>query len=102
MSDVAPIVLALYTYVAATADIIGAAWHPALKGEADNAHRAYRRIHSANNKFSRIFYFRSTSPISGVRITGPIVLVQHKGHERIGKAQMPIRRALLLVLEIAN
>jgi hypothetical protein len=33
----------------ATANIIGAAWHPALIGEAG-------RIHSANKKFSQIFF----------------------------------------------
>jgi hypothetical protein len=30
-------------YIAATADIIGAASHPALLGEAGNVHRAYWR-----------------------------------------------------------
>jgi hypothetical protein len=104
VSDIAPIVLALYTYVVATADIIGAAWHPALKGEADNARCAYRHIGEFTVpiiSFQGFFYFRSVSPISGVRIAGPIVLVQHKGHERIGKPRMPIRRALPIVIEIA-
>jgi hypothetical protein len=87
-------------YVAATADIIGAAWHPALKGEADNARRAYRPIGEFTAQiisFRGFFYFRSASPFSGVRIAGPIVLVQHKGHERIGKARMPFAVLCLLL-----
>jgi hypothetical protein len=36
------------------------------------------RIRSANMKFSRIFYVRCASPISGVRISAPIVLAQYK------------------------
>ncbi len=44
------------------------------------------RIRSANKKFSQMFLVRCALPIGGVRIAGPIVLVQHKGNERIGEA----------------
>jgi hypothetical protein len=38
-------------------------------------------------KFSGIFFFiRCTLPIGGVRIAGPLVLVQHKENERIDEA----------------
>jgi hypothetical protein len=39
-----------------------------------------------------------TLPISRVRIAATIVLAQLKGHERIGKAQITLRRAFSIVL----
>jgi hypothetical protein len=41
-------------------------------------------------------FFCLASPIGRVQIAGPIVLAQHKRHERIGKAWTPIRHTLLL------
>jgi hypothetical protein len=45
-------------------------------------------------------FFLFALPIGGVRIAGPIVLAQHKGKERIGKAQATIRCASPVVTEI--
>ncbi len=59
------------------------------------------RIISANTKFSRIFYVRCASPISGVRIAAPIVLAQYKDNERIGEARKTIHSASPIVIEIA-
>ncbi len=59
------------------------------------------RIHSANKKFSRIFYVRCASPIGRVRIVAPIVLAQHKENERIGKALLSIRSATPIAIEIS-
>jgi hypothetical protein len=55
---------------------------------------------STNKKFWRIF-FCCASHIGRVRIVGPIVLAQHKGNERIGKAWTPICDASPIVIEIA-
>jgi hypothetical protein len=59
------------------------------------------RIHSANTKFSQIFYVRCGLPISEVRITEQIVLAQHKENERIGKARKTVCSASPIVIEIA-
>jgi hypothetical protein len=61
-----------------------------------------QRIHSANEKFSWIFFIRCALPISGERIAGPIVLALHKGNERIGKARRTIRSASPIGIEIAK
>jgi hypothetical protein len=45
-----------------------------------------------------VFYISSALPLSGVKIAAPLVLVQHKGHERIGKAWETIWLALPIVL----
>ncbi len=60
------------------------------------------QIRSANMNFSRNFYVRCASPISGVRIAAPLVLAQHKENERIGKARITIRSALPIVIELAS
>jgi hypothetical protein len=52
-------------------------------------------------KFSRIYHNCHASPISGVRIAAPIVLAQHQGNERIGKARTPVCRTLPIVIELA-
>jgi hypothetical protein len=49
------------------------------------------RIRSANKEISLIFFIHHTLPVSGTRIAAPVVLAQHKGHERIGEARKPIR-----------
>ncbi len=60
------------------------------------------RIHSANMKFSRIFFYvRCASPIGGVRIAGQIVLEQHKENKRISEVQKTICNASPIVTEIA-
>jgi hypothetical protein len=60
------------------------------------------QIRSANMKFSWIFFYvRCASPIGGVRIVAPIVLAQHKENQRIGEAQLAIRSASPIVIEIA-
>ncbi len=68
--------------MAATANIIGAAWHSTLIGEAGGMLAApigeAGRILNANTKFSQIFYVRCALPIGGVRIAGQIVLAQNK------------------------
>jgi hypothetical protein len=61
-----------------------------------------RQIRSANEKFSRIFFIRCASPISGERIVEPIVLALQKGNERIGEARTTNRNASPVVIEIAN
>ncbi len=60
-----------------------------------------RRICSANKKFSQIFFIRCALPISGERIAAPVVLAQHKEHERIDEAQKTICSASPIVIEIA-
>ncbi len=78
-----------------TANIIGAAWHPALIGKA-------RRICSDSKKFLQNFFFlRCALPIGRVRIAEPIVLAQHKRNERIGEARMTTLSTSPIVLEIA-
>jgi hypothetical protein len=59
------------------------------------------RIRRANMKFSQIFYVCCVLPTGEVRITGQIVLAQHKENERIGKARITICRASSIVIEIA-
>jgi hypothetical protein len=51
-------------------------------------------------RFLQIFHIRQASPISEVRIAAPILLVQHKGNKRIGKARTPVRRASPIVIEL--
>ncbi len=88
----------------AVANVIGAGWHPALIYKVGNAcaHIGKTRpIHSASNKFSRIFSIRCALSFSGVRFAVPIGLVQHKGNKRIGEAQTSICRASPIVIEIA-
>jgi hypothetical protein len=75
-------------------NIIGATLHPVFIGEAG-------RFRSASNKVSRIFHICRASPISGVRIAAPIVLAQHKKHERIGEARTSMRRASPIVIKLA-
>ncbi len=94
-----------WRYIAATDNIIGAAWNSALMGEAGKRRRTYRRS-AANSQrqyevFTDFFYDRCASPISGVQIAEQIVLAQHKENERIGKARKTIRSALPIVTEIA-
>jgi hypothetical protein len=53
--------------------------------------------------FCRLFFFSPAlrlSAISGLKIAAPLVLAQHKGHKRIGKAPAPIRRALPIDKEL--
>jgi hypothetical protein len=52
-------------------------------------------------RFLGFFFIRCAAPIGGVWITGPMVLAQHKGNERIGEAQTAIHSALPIVIEIA-
>ncbi len=61
-----------------------------------------RRIHSANKKLLQIFFICCASPFGRVIIIGPIVLAQHKGNERIGKAWTPICGASPIVIEITH
>jgi hypothetical protein len=49
----------------------------------------------------RIFHFSHALPISGVRITAPTVLAQHKEIERLGEALTPVRSASPIVIELA-
>jgi hypothetical protein len=42
-----------------------------------------------------------TVPLSGVKISAPVVLAQQKGHERIGKAQKRIHRTSPIGPELA-
>jgi hypothetical protein len=98
MSDVAPTVLALYR------NIIGATLHPALKGEAGRLCCANRRSVTNSQRQLKVFadfFIRCTSPTGAVRIAGKIVLVQHKGNERIGEARTSIRRALPIVIKLS-
>jgi hypothetical protein len=46
------------------------------------------------------FFTWCALPFSGVRIAEPIVLAQHKGHERIGLAQKAIWHTSPIDLEI--
>ncbi len=50
----------------------------------------------------REFFLCHALPISGVRITAPIVLAQHKGHKRINEVQKAIQHALPIFFEIAS
>ncbi len=59
------------------------------------------RIRNANKKFSCIFFIRCASPIGRVRIAVSIVLAEHKGNERIGKARTTVCSTSAIVIEIA-
>ncbi len=71
-----------WRYIAATANIIGAARHSALIGEAGERlpHLQAKRgeFIAPIRSFRGFFNVRFASPISGVRIAAPIVLAQHK------------------------
>jgi hypothetical protein len=41
-----------------------------------------------------IYFLCRASPVSRIKIAAPIVLVQHKGHKRIGKAWKQFHRTL--------
>jgi hypothetical protein len=58
-------------------------------------------ICSANKEFFVDFFSYRASPMNGVQIPPPIVLAQHKERESIGKAQIPMRRASLVVRKLA-
>ncbi len=94
-----------WRYIAETANITGAEWQKALIGEAGNRspHLQAKRgeFVAPIIRFSRIFHICRPSPISGVRIAAPIVLAQHKEHERIGEAQTPVRCASPIVIELS-
>ncbi len=89
----------------ATANIIGAAWHSVLLGEAGERllHLQAKRgeFVAPIRSFCGFFYVRCASPISGVRIAAPIVLVQHKENERIGEVRITILSASPIVIELA-
>ncbi len=57
-----------------------------------------RRIRSATRLFSQIFIYSLL--IRGARIVAPIVLAQHKEHERIGEAGTSMRRVSPIVIEL--
>ncbi len=94
-----------WCYIAATANIIGAERHSALIGEAGerSPHLQAKRgeFVAPIQSFRGFFYVRCASPISGVLITAPIVLAQHKENERIGEARITIRSASPIVIELA-
>ncbi len=94
-----------WCYIAATADIIGAAWQLSLIGEAGerspHLQAKWGKFVAPIRSFRGFFYVRCASPISGVRIAEQIVLVQHKENERTGKARKTICSALPIVIEIA-
>jgi hypothetical protein len=52
-------------------------------------------------RFLWIFHIHCISPISGVRIAAPMILAQHKGNERMGKARTPVRCTSPIVVELA-
>jgi hypothetical protein len=58
-------------------------------------------IRSASNKKVRIFMVLFASPVRGIKITAPIVLAQHKGHERISEARKRFRHASPIGMKIA-
>jgi hypothetical protein len=92
-------------YIAATANIIGTAWHLAQIGKAGerSPHLLVKRgeIVAAIQSFRGFFHVCCASPISGVQIAGQIVLAQHKDNKRIGKAWKTIPSALPIDIEIA-
>ncbi len=94
-----------WRYIAATANIIGAAWHLALIGEAGERSPCLQAKRSEFvapiQSFRGFFYVRCASPISGVRIAAPIVLAQHKENKRIGEGRLTIRSASPIVTELA-
>jgi hypothetical protein len=59
-----------------------------------------RHIRSANKLLSGFLIICCASPFSGARIAAPIVLVQHKEHQRIGQAQTSMRRASPIVIKL--
>jgi hypothetical protein len=54
-------------------------------------------ICSTSKEFSEIFLF---AVLSGVRIAESIVLAQHKGHERTGKAWTSMRCAAPFIIAV--
>jgi hypothetical protein len=59
-----------------------------------------KRIHSADKEFLWIFLFAVLSLINGLKIAVPIILVQHKRHERLGDALTPLRHVSLSGTEL--
>jgi hypothetical protein len=59
------------------------------------------QIRSANKKFLQIYFYSLHVAHWRSTIAGPIVLVQHKGKNRIGEAQTPIHRASPIAIEIS-
>jgi hypothetical protein len=86
--------------------VIGATLFPALKGEVRhlrNANRQKRGKFAAPiGSFHGFIFIRCASPIGGERIAGPIVLVLHKGNERIGEERTTIPSALPIVIELPS
>ncbi len=66
-----------------TVNIICAPLRPALIDDAGCTRREAGHFRSANNKISWICHICRASPISGIRIAGPIVLALSKGYKRI-------------------
>ncbi len=87
-----------WRYIAATANIIGAAWHPVLIGEAGerSPHLQAKRgeFVAPGRSFADFFMFAELG-----------LLAEHESqdqeNERIGKAQTTIRSASPIVIEIS-
>ncbi len=95
-----------WRYIAETTNIIGTVWHSALIGEAGERSPHLQAKGSEFvapiRSFPGFFYVRCASPISRVRIAAPIVQAQHKLNERIGEAQITLRSASPIVIELAS
>jgi hypothetical protein len=81
MSDLAPIELEQYIISSRTQ-------HFEAKQRALSVPigKAWRICHANKQKFADFFLHR-TLPVSRVKIAAPIISVQRKGHERIGKVR---------------
>ncbi len=64
--------------------------HSALLGKVGQTFVAIGEAGRIRSKKFSANYFIFASAIHGVKIAAPIVLTQHKGHERRGEAQTPI------------
>ncbi len=92
VSDVAPLVLALYSSYSRYCWRFASGAFRRSGGTLAVPIGGAERSSNAKKKFSQIFfYIHCTSPIGRVWSAEPIVLVQHKEKERIGEAQTHIR-----------
>ncbi len=96
-SDVVPIVQALYSSHSLYYWCCVASGAYKRSGESSPPLQAKRGEFAAPIRTFCGFFFCCASPISIVQIAGPILLAQHQGNKRIGKARTSIRPLHLLL-----
>jgi hypothetical protein len=78
---------------------------PAFIHEAGQTRHSYKRsgrICNKSRKNWQNFFFRQASPGSRVKVAAPILIAQHEGNKRIGKAWIQFRPVSPTGPKIAN